>query len=154
MFNITIIVVGKIKDKSLETLDSEYLKRIKPYAKIEIIEAKAQAFSASSKAKAKEEEGKRISAVLRKYSNSIIIGLDEGGSEFNSVEFAKFLEKNNQHIVFLIGGALGISPDVMQKIDFKLSLSQMTFPHEMARIVLLEQLYRAAAIAMGKEYHY
>jgi 23S rRNA (pseudouridine1915-N3)-methyltransferase len=154
MFNITLIVIGKIKDRSLETLNGEYLKRIKPYAKIEIIEVKAEAFGASNKAKAKEEEGKRILDVLRKYSNSTIIGLEERGNEFNSVEFAKFLDKNNQHIVFLIGGALGLSPAVMQKIDIKLSLSQMTLPHEMARVVLLEQLYRAATIAKGKEYHY
>jgi len=92
--------------------------------------------------------------ILRNYNNSIIIGLDESGNNLNSLELAKFLEKNNQHIVFLIGGALGLSSAVLQKIDFKLSLSQMTFTHEMTRVILLEQVYRAVTIVNGKSYHY
>jgi len=154
MLNITIIAVGKIKEKSLNALQNDYLKRIKPFAKIELVEIQTVAFGQSNQIKAKDEEGKKMLSILRKYSNSIIILLDERGSEFNSLEFAKFLEKNNQHIVFLIGGALGLSPAVLQKIDFKLSLSQMTFPHEMARVLLLEQIYRAVTIVNGKQYHY
>lgn len=153
MFNITILAVGKIKEKYFQEAIGEYLKRLKPYAKITIEELKAEPFkNENEKIKSKKIEGERILNFLEKHSDSEVFILDERGKKFSSMEFANHLL--SQPIIFVIGGALGIDEGVIKKCKNKISLSNMTFPHEMARLFLIEQLYRAITIVKGKEYHY
>lgn len=155
MFNVTILAVGKIKEKYFQEAIGEYLKRSKPYAKIKIEELKAEPFkNESGKIKSKKTEGERILNFLEKNSDSEIVILDERGEKFSSVEFASYLSKINRQIIFVIGGALGIDESVSSKHRNKISLSDMTFPHEMSRLFLIEQIYRSATIIKGKEYHY
>lgn len=155
MFNITILAVGKIKEKYFQEAMGEYLKRLRPYAKISIEELRAEPFkNESEKIKSKKIEGERIFNFLEKYTDSEIVILDERGKKYSSPEFADYLSKINRRIIFVIGGALGIDEIISKKYKNKIALSDMTFPHEMARVFLTEQLYRAAAIIKGKEYHY
>lgn len=155
MFSIIVLAVGKIKDKNYKNLAEEYLKRLSPYAKIKVEELPAESFNGEAeKIKAKKVEGERILKFLDKHESAEKFLLDEHGQELTSVDWARRLEKNNNPMVIVIGGALGHSEEVLDKIKNKLSLSKMTFPHEMARVILLEQIYRAATIIRGKEYHY
>ena len=91
---------------------------------------------------------------LKKHSNAEIIILEERGKEFSSEKFAKFLDGLDRHIVFIIGGSLGWDEEIKKQPFMRLSLSQMTYPHELARVALLEQIFRAVAILKSKEYHY
>lgn len=153
MLDLTLVTIGKIKDKNLLAVAEEYQKRIKPFARFELLELKAAAFNENAKEKAKKEEAARIEEVLEKRKGAKIFLLAEEGIESESVAFAQFLEKINQPIVLVIAGALGWEKELRKKYS-KISLSQLTMPHELARVVLLEQLYRAALILAGKEYHY
>ncbi len=155
MFNVVILAVGKIKEKHWRAAALEYLARLKPYAKVVVEEVIAEPFRRESdKEKAKQKEGERLLAALAKYSDSEIIILDERGKEFTSVEFADFFSREARRVVFVIGGALGFDENFAKRSFTKISFSKMTLPHELARVVLLEQIYRAAAIAQGKSYHY
>ncbi len=155
MFNIVILAVGKIKEKHWRTAAEEYLARLRPYAKILVEEVAAESWQRiSDKEKAKDKEGERLLKFLEKYSGSEIILLDESGKQFSSREFSQILNRASGRIVFVIGGALGFSEKVKNSLRVKLSLSKMTLPHELARVVLLEQIYRAATIILGKAYHY
>lgn len=154
MFNITILAIGKIKEKHYQAAFEEYLKRLKPYAKIIVQELKVESFNEGNKNKAKDYEAQRILAYLKKYPESQVFILDEHGPEYTSLEFTKILEKTNSHFIFVIGGSLGYVPEVLKRYEQHLSLSKMTMPHELARVVLIEQLYRAVTIVNKKEYHY
>lgn len=155
MFNVIILTVGKIKEKYFQEAIGEYLKRLRPYAKITIEELKAEPFkNESGKIKSKKIEGERILNFLEKHSDSETVILDERGEKFSSVGFADYLSKIDRQIVFVIGGALGMDESVFEKYKNKISLSNMTFPHEMARLFLIEQIYRSTTIIKGKEYHY
>lgn len=156
MFHITILAIGKLKEKYFQTVAFEYAKRLKPYAKLEIVEMEAESFSEDegSRLRAKKKEGERILKFLKKHGNAEIIILDEKGKEFSSNGFAKFLDSIDRHIVFIVGGALGFDDEIKKQPFMRLSLSQMTYPHELARVVLLEQIFRAVAILKNKEYHY
>lgn len=155
MLNITILAIGKIKETYFREAIEEYLKRLKPYAKIEVHELNPVPFGDSaSKLKSKQIEGKRILNFLAKYPDSEVVILSEKGKRFTSVNFAKYLSGINRKIIFVIGGALGYEGDVLVKHKNQLSLSDMTFPHEMARVILAEQIYRAVTIMKDKEYHY
>jgi len=152
MFNLKIIAIDKIKKAFFEQAVQEYIKRLRPYAKLEIIELKPESFSQSSKERAKQIEGEKIEKTLEKINSQNVFLLSENGKEYDSLQFSKFLEKNEE-VVLVVGGALGFSDEFKNKYQ-KISLSQMTMPHELARVVLLEQIYRAVTIAKGKEYHY
>lgn len=154
MLDIKIIAIGKIKNKNLEQICQEYLVRIKPFAKINIVELEAEKFSSNSKTKAKEMEGRRISSIITGLKNSYIIFLEEQGANYSSIEFARKLEGINKKIVLVIGGSLGIDKNIKIKPDLIISLSRLTFSHELARTILFEQLYRATTIINNKEYHY
>ena len=91
---------------------------------------------------------------LKKHSNAEIIILDEKGKEFSSEKFAKFLDSIDRHIIFIVGGALGFDDEIKKQPFLRLSLSQMTYPHELARVILTEQIFRAIAILKNKDYHY
>ena len=151
MLNLTLIVVGKIKEAYLNEAALSYIKRIKPYGRLKIEEVKAEAFSETTKLKAKKIEAERIQNILDKKTESKIYLMAEHGSLFNSLNFATQL--NNKEIVLVIAGSLGFDRDLENKYP-KISLSPLTFPHELARVILLEQIYRAATIINNKEYHY
>ena len=154
MFDITIVAVGKIKEKYFAEAINEYIKRLKPYANLKVVELVPVSFNNTNRAKAKTEEGKKIAAYLEKNNEKYIIILDEHGLDFTSHQFAKYLQELNKPIVFVIGGALGLSQEVLDYADYTMALSQFTFPHELARLVLAEQIYRAATIVNNKTYHY
>lgn len=153
MLDITIIAVGKIKNKQLERVAEDYLKRIKPFARLEIIEVKPASFTESNKEQAKREEATRIEAIIARKNEGKVFLLAEEGIENSSLDFANKLEKINGPIFLIIAGALGWSEELRKKYE-KVSLSKLTMPHELARIVLMEQLYRSSLILIGKEYHY
>lgn len=156
MLDIVIIAVDKIKAKYFQDAAKEYFKRLSPYAKIRVEELSPEPFrSEGDKDKAKKKEGERIIKAVSKYSDAHIIFLTESGELMDSVHFSKWLEmKSDRKIVFVIAGSLGFDEASIKKASSLLSLSTLTFPHELAQVVLLEQLYRSVCILKGKDYHY
>jgi len=154
MYDIKIIAVGKIRENYLRSGIDEYLKRIKPYARIRLVEFGRECFSRHSREAARQKESERILAYLEKAGIKEIILLDEGGKEYSSPEFADMLNSWTGEIAFVIGGALGFSESLKRAFKKRLALSKMTYPHEMARLILIEQIYRSITIARSKEYHY
>ncbi|MFA6416864.1 MAG: 23S rRNA (pseudouridine(1915)-N(3))-methyltransferase RlmH [Patescibacteria group bacterium] len=153
MMDIIIVAYGKIKQENFRALEIEYLKRLQPYARLKITELKAEAFSKSGQEAAKRIEGERLQNYLSAYKSENIFLLAERGEEFDSVEFSKKINSLAGTLILVIGGTLGYSPEIFKAYK-KISLSKLTFPHELARVILLEQLYRAAAIDNQKAYHY
>jgi len=145
---ITLVTVGKLKEKFLIDGVAEYLKRIKIFAKPEVREI--------SECRTVEEEGEKLLAQVPK--DSFLIVLDVAGSELTSEGLAEKISaltlRGIADITFLIGGAFGLSDAVRQAANFRLSLSQMTFTHQMARLIIVEQIYRAFKIIRGEPYHY
>jgi len=157
MFDIVIIAVGKIKEKFYRDGFNEYIKRLSPYARIKIEELKSEPFkNETEKNKSKEAEGERILNCLANYQDVTVFVLDEHGQELTSIDLASTLSRNqNSKLVFVLGGTVGLSNKILRNSKItKLSLSQMTLPHELARVVLAEQLYRGICISRGKDYHY
>lgn len=156
MLNITILVLGKLKEKYWAEAEKEYLKRLSPYAKIKIIELIEEAFTKKDNPEIiKKKEAEKIQKNLPQ--NSFIIALHEQGDEMTSLDLAKFLNINStkgENLVFIIGGPRGLHPDIINIAKRKLSLSQLTFPHQMVRTILLEQIYRSITIIQKKNYHY
>jgi len=153
MNEIIIIAFGKLKEKFWQEASLEYLKRLKPYSKIKIIELKPISFTSSSKESAKKEEGEKILDYLIKFNKEEIYLLTEKGQSFDSVNFSQKVLLEGQRVCFVIGGALGFSPSVLNSYQ-QISLSPLTFTHEMARVILLEQIYRGISLSKGKTYHY
>jgi 23S rRNA (pseudouridine1915-N3)-methyltransferase len=153
MIDVTLLAFGKIKQQNLQTLQAEYLKRLQPYARLKIVELKAESFSKSSQAAAKKIEGERLKNYLNDCRGADVFLLAEKGEELDSLEFSKKINNFSTPLILVIGGALGFSPEIFNTYK-KLSLSKLTFPHEFARILLLEQLYRATTIDNQKAYHY
>ncbi|HLS09367.1 23S rRNA (pseudouridine(1915)-N(3))-methyltransferase RlmH [Lentibacillus sp.] len=156
---ISIIAVGKLKEKYLKQGIEEYLKRLRSYANVQIVEVadeKASEYlSEPETAEVKRKEGERI---LSKISpDSYVITLEIGGKQLSSEQFAAKLDKlatyGTSKISFIIGGSLGISDDVQKRSDLALSFSKLTFPHQLMRMVLLEQIYRIFRIMRGEPYH-
>lgn len=153
MFNITIVAIGKIKKGYWQEALSEYEKRLKPYAKIRFEEIAPEPICVGDKERTKDKEAVKISRFLAKYPKNEIFLLEEKGKVLDSKGLSCLLRENNEQAVFVVGGALGFSRRLSDEY-FSISLSRLTFPHELARVILLEQIYRAAAIVNGKEYHY
>lgn len=156
---IQVVAVGKIKEKFLREGIAEYEKRLRPYVKLQVVELpeekRPQPASPANEAAAIEKEGERILATLS--PGSFVIALDVKGKSWSSKELAasfgeRELSGQNQ-LAFVIGGDLGLSPAVLARSSLRLSLSQMTFTHPMARLLLLEQVYRAFRILRGEPYH-
>ncbi len=151
---IHIIQIGKTKDKNIEELVAEYIKRTSPYAKVEFTSLNEEKLTSSKrKEKIIEIEGEKI---LKNISDGFIVALDEKGEQFSSMDFSKIILKQKdlgEKITFVIAGAFGLSNAVKAKANLVLSLSKMTFTHEMARLFLMEQVYRAFSIIAGKGYH-
>ncbi len=155
MLNIKIVTIGRIKEADFQTMEGEYLKRLKPYAKIEISELKAESFTDSTRLKAKSAEGERLLAALASYSKSQVWLLTEFGQEFDSIGFSELMKKSFQEpLVLVLAGTLGFDQAVLEAYSNHLALSKLTFTHEMARVILLEQVYRSATIINDKSYHY
>ncbi len=157
MLHITILTVGKTKDKRLADLSKDYLLRLSPYAKIQTLCVKQEPFtSPSQKIQVKKREAERLLAACPQ--DAFLILLHEQGKSYTSPEFAAQLlswsQNETQHLVFILGGPLGLNPDLLTKAHTILSLSLLTFPHELAQTILLEQLYRAVTILKCKTYHY
>ena len=140
---IKVIAVGKIKDRGLQSKIDELAKWISAYAKLEIVELRDGSV---------EKEGAAILKALGK-DKAFVFVLSEEGREFTSRKFSLELTDINRKMVFIIGGPFGLASEVKQRADCLFSLSQMTFTHEMARLFLLEQIYRAIDIARGGKYH-
>ena len=153
---IKIIALGKIKEKFLKEGIDEFLKRLTPYASVEIVElAPIEIKDENLTAKVLEQEGEKILAQIK--PNSYVITMEINGTTFSSEKFSQKIEEiANQgynEIVFVIGSSCGIAPTVSNRADFKLSLSKMTFLHQFARLLLVEQIYRAFKIQKGETYH-
>ena len=149
---IKIICVGKIKEKYLKDAISEYQKRLSKYTKIEIIELND--ISNLNKNDIIEKEGINILNHIK--DKDYVITLDINGVKMDSLKFANTLSKTliiNSNIVFIIGGSYGLSNSVSNRSNFKLSFSDLTFPHQLFRVILLEQIYRAFKINNNEEYH-
>ena len=155
---IKIYCIGKIKDQYLKDGTNEYLKRISPYSNIEIIEVADSKIkdnpNVSDIEKAKNEEGERV---LKQLKNDYLIGLDLNKKEPTSEEFAEFLQsklvEGGSNISFVIGGSYGLSDELKKRCNTSISLSKLTFLHQMTRLILLEQIYRAFKILNNETYH-
>ena len=153
---IKIIALGKIKEKFLKDGIDEFIKRLNPYANIEIIELSPIEIKDENLIhKALEQEAEKILANIK--PNSYVITLEINGKQLSSEDFAQKINEitinGNNELVFVIGSSHGISPTVSQRADFKLSFSKMTFLHQFARLILIEQIYRAFKILKGETYH-
>ena len=155
----TILCVGKIKEKFYAQAVDEYVKRLSRYGKTEIIEVADektpdQASEAVNRM-IKEKEGERILAQIKE--DAYVIALAIEGQMLDSEGLAEKMEKlaisGTSHIVFVIGGSLGLSEKVMKRADYHLSFSRMTFPHQLMRVILLEQIYRGCRIIHYEPYH-
>lgn len=152
MIKINIIAVGKLKEKYLRDACNEYLKRLSAFAKVNVIEVNEYKSEDINQVIAKE--GEAIAAKLPK--SSYIIPMCIEGTQLSSEEISKKLENislTNSEITFIIGGSNGISKEVKDLGDFKLSFGKITLPHQLMRVVLLEQIYRAFSISNNSKYH-
>ena len=155
---IKIYCIGKIKEQYLKDGINEYIKRISPYSNIEIIEVIDSKIkdnpNQSDISKAKNEEGDRVLKLLK---NEYLIGLDMNKIEFTSEDFAEFLQKkmveSGSNLSFVIGGSYGLSDALKARCNTSISLSKLTFLHQMTRLILLEQIYRAFKILNNETYH-
>ena len=156
---IRVFAIGKIKEKYLKDGIEEYVNRIRPYSQIEIVEVNDESLpdnpNDSEIKKAIDKEGEKVLKLLK--PSDYLIGLDLNKKELNSVEFAAFLEKKfvlgGSNISFVIGGSYGLSDDLKKRCNDSISLSKMTFLHQMTRLILLEQIYRAFKINRNETYH-
>ena len=151
MLNVNVVCVGNLKEKFSKDAEKEYLKRLSKFCKLNVIELKEQN-KLSNTTLIKEKEGEEIIKNLSSYN----ILCDLGGENLSSEEFANRLEKlalKNSKITFVIGGSYGVSEKVKNACQIKISFSRMTFPHNLFRIMLLEQIYRAFTILNGINYH-
>ena len=156
---ITILTVGKVKEKYFTGAIQEYSKRLSRYCKLEIIEVADEKTPDHASEREEElirrKEGERLAKYIRE--DAYVIALAIEGTQMPSEAFAKKLDRlgieGKSHIIFIIGGSIGLDPDILQNADELLSFSQMTFPHQLMRVVLLEQIYRGYRIIHGEPYH-
>ncbi|PWI57933.1 23S rRNA (pseudouridine(1915)-N(3))-methyltransferase RlmH [Sulfoacidibacillus thermotolerans] len=151
---ITVIAVGKLKEKYWKEAQAEYLKRLLPYASLSVLEVEDEA-DEGDPARIKKQEGARITAKLKE--RDFVIALEIQGVSCTSLQFAKKLQESFaqgfSRYVFVIGGSQGLDDAIVQRSHWRFSMSPLTFPHQMARIILLEQLYRGFRIVTGAPYH-
>jgi len=159
MLNLRIVAVGKIKERFLQQGIAEYSKRLGPYCRLEIVELKEEPFkeplSDKERLQVVAREGERILGQLG--NRSFVFALDPRGRALSSEELAEHISKlaldGTSQVEFVIGGPLGLSSAVRERADFVLSFSKFTFPHQLMRLILAEQLYRAMTIIRGEQYH-
>lgn len=156
---IRIVMVGKIKEKYLQAGMQEYLKRLGPYAKVEVVqvadEPTPDGAPPAIEEQVKAREAERILKALD--SSAFVVAMDGRGQTLSSEELAGFLEeralRGQSNLALVIGGSLGLGAEVLARADYKLSLGRMTFLHQMVPLILLEQVYRAFKINRGEPYH-
>ena len=156
---ITVLCVGKVKEKFFTDAIKEYSKRLSRYCKLEIVELADEktpdGASEAEEVAIREKEGERILKALK--DDAYVIALAIEGKMLDSVELSQKIDRlgvsGTSHIAFVIGGSLGLAPAVMKRADYALSFSRMTFPHQLMRVVLLEQLYRSYRILKNEPYH-
>lgn len=157
--NILIVSVGKLKEKYLKMGIEEYLKRLNAYAKVEVVEVSdekaPEELSESEMVQVKQKEGERILAKISQ--DTYVIALAINGKMQSSEDLADTLDKlatyGKSKIAFIIGGSLGLSDEVLKRANEHLSFSKMTFPHQLMKLILVEQIYRAYRINRGEPYH-
>ena len=154
---ITLLQNGKTTDKSISAIVDLYAKRIKKYSAFEIITLPE--LKNTKNMPVQEQKNKEATKIIQSVTDDdYIILLDERGKELNTLEFSGILEKlfflPKKRIVFIIGGPWGFSDEVYARADYKMSLSKMTFPHQLVRLLFLEQLYRIFTIIKGEPYHH
>ena len=157
--NIQIIAVGKLKEKYLTQGIAEYVKRLGPYTKLQIIEVadeKApEQLSESEERQIKAKEGERILSHVRPDAYVIALAID--GEMWTSEQLAGKLDElatyGASHVCFIIGGSLGLSDEVLRRANLKLSFGRITYPHQLIRLILVEQIYRTFKIIRGEPYH-
>ncbi|MCK9927523.1 23S rRNA (pseudouridine(1915)-N(3))-methyltransferase RlmH, partial [Frankia sp. Mgl5] len=156
---ITVVTVGKLKEKYLKDGIAEYSKRLSAYCKLQIVEVSdekaPEELSATEMEQVKRKEGERILAQIK--PDQYVIALAIEGEMWSSEKLASELDRlatyGKSQVAFVIGGSLGLAPEVLKRADAKLSFSKMTFPHQLVRLVLLEQVYRGFRIGRGEPYH-
>ena len=154
---IKLLVIGKTDSEYLKKGIDEYSKRLKHYAPFEIdIIPDIKNSKSLSEDQQKQKEGELILNQIN--AGDLVILLDEIGEQYSSIEFSKFVEKQmlsgQKNLIFIIGGPYGFSEEVYKKANLKISLSKMTFSHQMVRLIFVEQLYRAMTILRGEPYHH
>jgi 23S rRNA (pseudouridine1915-N3)-methyltransferase len=155
--NLVLLCVGRTREPFIRTGIEKYLRYLKPYASVAVREVREERIDDLKDApRIRRREAERIEKALM--AGSVVVALDERGREYTSHEFASFLndmlERGMRELTFVIGGSLGLDESVTGRANAVLALSRWTVTHEMARLVLLEQLYRAFTIIRGKTYHY
>ena len=156
---ITILCVGKVKEKFYQDAIKEFQKRMSRYCKLDIVEVadeKTQEQSSDLEIQIiKDKEGERLLKHIKEDAYIICLAID--GKQLDSVELSEKMNQlfvtGNSHICFVIGGSLGISDNVLKRANYKLSFSKMTFPHQLMRVILLEQIYRGFRIMNNEPYH-
>ncbi len=156
---ITILAAGRIKESFFRSAVEEYVKRLNKYVKLEILETadeKTPDHASSQEAlQIKEKEGQRMAKHIR--ADAYVIALDVEGRMLDSVELSEKIRllgvHGTSHIIFLIGGSLGLAPTLLKQADCVLSFSKLTFPHQLMRVILLEQIYRSYRIINHEPYH-
>lgn len=156
---ITVITVGKIKEKYLKDAIDEYSKRLSKYCKLEIVEVADEKTPDNASEVVEDairsKEAERILKFVK--DDAFVITLEINGKQLSSEELADKIEKlavqGTSHIIFIIGGSIGLGQEVLQKSNYALSFSKMTFPHQLMRVILLEQIYRSYRIINGEPYH-
>lgn len=150
------MTVGKTEEKHVAAGIEHYLKRLKHYTSFEIKEIVVSKYKNASPDQQQQEEAEKILSHLD--NTDTLVLLDENGKEFTSRKFAAFLEQQmvqgTRQLIFLVGGAYGFSEKVYERANFKISLSKMTFPHQLVRLIFIEQLYRAFTIIRNEPYHH
>lgn len=157
--NHTILCVGKMKEEYWKAAQKEYAKRLTRYGKIEVVEVpdeKApESASQGQQDQIKQKEGERLLKHIPQ--SQFVIALDKAGKHMDSIELADFIHKQGLEgqgsLNWVIGGSLGLSMEILQRADYILSFSHLTFPHQLMRVILLEQLYRSMRIITGEPYH-
>ena len=160
MLKVNIVAAGKIKEKYLTAGINEFLKRLTPFAQVKVLEINEEKMkdnpSEAEKQQTLTAEGERLLKLVP--NGSYLIVLDVYGKELSSEELSAKIDdltvQGGSSITFLIGGAFGLSPEVRKAADLKLSFSKMTFTHQMVRLLLVEQIYRAFKISRGEKYHW
>ena len=145
MMLLSIVAVGKFRSRELGTLHAEFVKRLGGYAKVRLVEVADSDVAG---------EGRAICRELDRERGAKIVALSEEGERLSTAGFAKFLKACDSRVVFVVGGPFGLAPEVKRRADLIWSLSPLTFTHELARLLLAEQLYRALNFNAGGSYHH
>lgn len=151
---LTIVAVGRLKERHWREAAEEYLKRLAPYAAVRVIEVADRDLTRDESGAVATEGADTLRALP---ANAHVVALERTGTQLTSEQFAEWLAAHGlagrSSIAFVLGGAAGLAPDVLVRADERLSLGALTLPHQLARVVLLEQVYRAFRIMRGEPYH-